>query len=136
MRAAAELAGVQRQHCGVGMRLRVYVQDLRRRDLDNIEKACTDALNPRPGSSFAAWEDDSQLCLVLKSKHLDRERPRVELDLWPVPESPFVAPPKPPPAAKRPGGPELPKHLEELQSKPRTIVRLSPEEWERRNGGR
>lgn len=52
-----------------------HFPDLRRRDLDNLEKTVGDALNG------IIWDDDSQIDEVYKRRHLDRENPRVEITI-------------------------------------------------------
>jgi len=49
---------------------------MRRVDLDNLAKIPLDALNE------LAWEDDSQIVSLIASKHLDRDNPRTEIELW------------------------------------------------------
>jgi Holliday junction resolvase RusA-like endonuclease len=53
--------------------LDVYTQDARRRDLDNFAKTVGDACNG------VIWEDDSQIVEWRLRKHIDRERPRIEV---------------------------------------------------------
>lgn len=53
--------------------IRFFVGDLRRRDIDNLEKNLLDGLN---GTVF---DDDNQVVRVEKEKRLSRSRPRVEV---------------------------------------------------------
>lgn len=53
--------------------VRVYLQDERRRDEDNLKKPLYDALNR------VLWKDDSQIQLASFGKFLDREHPRVQV---------------------------------------------------------
>jgi crossover junction endodeoxyribonuclease RusA len=48
-----------------------YVHDLRRRDIDNLEKNLLDGMNG------VAFHDDSQVVDVIKTKRLNRSDPRV-----------------------------------------------------------
>lgn len=54
---------------------RIYMQDERRRDIDNVGKAVSDALNG------VAYDDDSQVHEVHLYRYLSREHPRVEVAL-------------------------------------------------------
>lgn len=58
------------------VRLRFFRDSMRRVDLDNLAKIPLDALNE------LAWEDDSQIVSLIASKHLDRDNPRTEIELW------------------------------------------------------
>jgi len=91
VRQIARNSGIQQMRGGVCVALAFYLKDLVRRDLDNLEKAVLDALNPKRGDPWGAWVDDAQVVQVLKSKHLDRENPRVEVVLTEVADSPFAA---------------------------------------------
>lgn len=53
--------------------VRVYLQDERRRDADNLKKPLYDALNR------VLWKDDSQIQLASFGKFLDKEHPRVQV---------------------------------------------------------
>lgn len=55
--------------------LRIYFADLRRRDLDNVIKSVLDALND------VAYADDAQVHEIHAYRELDRENPRVEVEL-------------------------------------------------------
>jgi Holliday junction resolvase RusA-like endonuclease len=52
-----------------------HVHDLRRRDIDNLEKNVLD------GMTGVAYHDDAQVVDVSKFKRLDRREPRVELSV-------------------------------------------------------
>jgi Holliday junction resolvase RusA-like endonuclease len=54
------------------------VHDLRRRDIDNLEKNVLDGMNG------VCFHDDSQVVDVRKHKVLDRSEPRVLLGVWSV----------------------------------------------------
>ncbi|MDR6172622.1 RusA family crossover junction endodeoxyribonuclease [Curtobacterium sp. SORGH_AS_0776] len=58
------------------VRLRFFRENMRRVDLDNLAKIPLDALNK------LAWVDDSQIMSLIASKHLDRDNPRTEIELW------------------------------------------------------
>ena len=58
------------------VRLRFFRDNMRRVDLDNLSKIPLDALNG------LAWGDDSQIVSLIASKHLDRDSPRTEIELW------------------------------------------------------
>lgn len=58
------------------VRLRFFRDSMRRVDLDNLSKIPLDALNG------LAWGDDSQIVSLIASKHLDRDNPRTEIELW------------------------------------------------------
>lgn len=58
------------------VRLRFFRDNMRRVDLDNLAKIPLDALNK------LAWVDDSQIVSLIASKHLDRDNPRTEIELW------------------------------------------------------
>lgn len=58
------------------VRLRFFRDSMRRVDLDNLAKIPLDALNE------LAWKDDSQIVSLIASKHLDRDEPRTEIELW------------------------------------------------------
>lgn len=51
----------------------VYWPDERRRDIDNVSKAILDGLNG------VAWNDDSQVDVLLVRRHIDRKCPRAEV---------------------------------------------------------
>jgi Holliday junction resolvase RusA-like endonuclease len=53
--------------------LKIYFKDLRRRDLDNVEKSVCDGLNE------IAWDDDCQIDYIQKRRYLDRNNPRIEV---------------------------------------------------------
>ena len=62
----------------VGVKLRFYRKDRRRVDGDNLEKSAADPLNG------VVWLDDSQVVECHRYMGLDRERPRVEVEVWEV----------------------------------------------------
>lgn len=84
VRLSAQAAGCQRIVGGVMLRAHFYLENLRRVDVDNLIKAIKDALKG------VAWNDDSQVVEMIVTKHLDRERPRVEVWIDSV-ESVFCA---------------------------------------------
>ena len=53
--------------------LKIYFKDLRRRDLDNVEKSVCDGLNG------ITWDDDCQIDYIQKRRFLDRNNPRIEV---------------------------------------------------------
>jgi Holliday junction resolvase RusA-like endonuclease len=55
--------------------LRVYFPDARRRDLDNVAKQVLDCLND------VIWHDDVQVVEIHASKAIDRDRPRIEVEV-------------------------------------------------------
>ena len=57
----------------VQVTVRAFLPDARRRDLDNVVKAITDALNG------VAYVDDAQIVAVIASKGIDRDEPRAEI---------------------------------------------------------
>jgi crossover junction endodeoxyribonuclease RusA len=59
----------------VEMTLRVFWPDRRRRDLDNVTKQIGDALQG------VAYRDDSQITAWHVTAEIDRERPRVEVEI-------------------------------------------------------
>lgn len=67
----ARQAGVRCLKGPVRLTVAVWVPDARRRDVDNVAKACMDAL------TGIAWQDDSQVSRLVVTRQLDRERPRV-----------------------------------------------------------
>lgn len=58
------------------VRLRFFRDSMHRVDIDNLEKLVLDSLNK------LAWKDDSQIVSLISSKHLDRDNPRTEIELW------------------------------------------------------
>lgn len=62
----------------VSVRIVVYRGSRRRCDVDNLAKQVLDGLNG------VAWDDDCQVDDLHVTRRLDRERPRVvvEVDLW------------------------------------------------------
>lgn len=53
--------------------IHLYFPDKRRRDWDNWHKLSMDAL------TGIVYEDDSQILAATVSKHIDKERPRIEI---------------------------------------------------------
>ncbi len=53
--------------------VRAYFPDARGRDVDNVAKSILDGLNR------VLWKDDRQVIRCVSEKHIDRERPRVEV---------------------------------------------------------
>ena len=71
---AAKAAGLHAPHNGlVGLKVRLWFPDRRRRDVDNVVKAIMDALNG------LAYSDDSQVIELFVSRQVDRQRPRAEV---------------------------------------------------------
>lgn len=54
--------------------VRAYFPDARGRDVDNVAKSVLDGLNR------VLWHDDRQVIRCSSEKHIDRERPRI--DVW------------------------------------------------------
>lgn len=52
----------------LAVRVIVYPPDKRRRDIDNVCKACLDALGPDRKGEWGAWLDDSQIDIL----HVER----------------------------------------------------------------
>ena len=65
-------------HGSFELHVRMFMPDRRRRDADNVVKAISDSLNG------VAFTDDAQVVRVVADKALDRERPRVEVEVVPV----------------------------------------------------
>lgn len=59
----------------VRVTVRCFMGDARRRDLDNVIKSVTDALNKK------IFHDDCQIADLYAVKRIDRARPRVEVEL-------------------------------------------------------
>jgi Holliday junction resolvase RusA-like endonuclease len=95
IRVSAQIAKVPMLTCGVGLLVTAYVPNLVHRDWDNLGKIASDALN------HLAYADDSQVVDARVLKYLDAQQPRLVIELWPIADSPFVAPKsKPAPAQK------------------------------------
>lgn len=62
----------------VGLELWLYRATMHRADADNMEKACTDAMNG------IIYLDDAQIVECHRYKRLDRENPRAEVRVWEV----------------------------------------------------
>jgi crossover junction endodeoxyribonuclease RusA len=63
----------------VGLELRFFRATAHPCDLDNLEKAVKDGLKG------VAYLDDRQVCDCTKRKRIDATRPRVEVEIWPLP---------------------------------------------------
>lgn len=62
----------------LGVSIRAYSPDLRKRDLDNMLKAPLDAL-----TYAGMWDDDSQIDqLSIARAGIDRRNPRLEVRIW------------------------------------------------------
>ena len=59
----------------VSVRIRFFVPDARRRDVDNLAKGVLDSLNG------IIWRDDSQVTGMELLKAIDRENPRTEVEV-------------------------------------------------------
>lgn len=72
---AAKMAHGECWPMGAAYRVKmlVWFQDLRRRDLDNVVKAVLDGLNG------VLWDDDSQVVELSIGRAVDRDRPRVDV---------------------------------------------------------
>lgn len=57
------------------VQLDIYFPDNRTRDLDNVCKGVLDALNS------CLWDDDSSVHEIVMNRHLDKEKPRVEVEV-------------------------------------------------------
>lgn len=55
--------------------MRIYHGDKRTRDIDNFNKLVFDAL------TGIVWEDDGQIEHLVITRHYDKERPRVEMEI-------------------------------------------------------
>jgi len=73
----AKAAGVCREATAkpLSVTVRAFMGDARRRDLDNVIKSITDALNGH------AFNDDTQIVELHGSKSIDRENPRAEVEI-------------------------------------------------------
>lgn len=61
----------------LGVTIRAFVPDARRRDLDNLLKASLDAM-----THAGVWHDDSQIKrLAIEHCGIDRENPRLEVEV-------------------------------------------------------
>jgi hypothetical protein len=65
----------------VGLVVRVFWADRRRRDVDNVAKAVMDAIQLGRGPGVALLADDSQVTDLRVVKGVDRERPRIEVEV-------------------------------------------------------
>jgi Holliday junction resolvase RusA-like endonuclease len=75
VRAVAQLANVQPLEGPVRLVLRFFRATARRCDVDNLSKSIQDALNG------VAYLDDSQIARLEVEKGIDRELPRVEIEV-------------------------------------------------------
>lgn len=75
VRAFAMEAGARKLDGDLGLTVRFFVKDHRRRDLDNLLKGVKDALNG------IAWEDDCQVASCFMDKKVD-DNPRTEVAVW------------------------------------------------------
>lgn len=73
--AAAKSAGIELITGPVQFSVDLFLPDLRRRDLDNLCKSISDALNG------LAYSDDSLICILRATKQVDRKNPRAEVDV-------------------------------------------------------
>lgn len=60
----------------LGIRIRLYFGDKRRRDWDNFHKLSMDAL------TGIVWEDDSQIREAHITLHYDKQKPRIEIEIY------------------------------------------------------
>lgn len=74
VREAAKAAGVSSSTAPCGVSLHFALPDARNRDLDNLAKAVTDALN-----KGLAYEDDGQIVELYVTKAIDRENPHARV---------------------------------------------------------
>lgn len=75
---AARRAGATPVACPMRLRLRFFRATAQRCDVDNLAKSIQDALNG------VAYQDDSQIEHLDVSKAIDRECPRVEVEVEPL----------------------------------------------------
>lgn len=68
----------------VVMEIWYYVGSKRRKDLPNLPKTTTDALNE------VLYEDDFQIHDMILHRRLDRDDPRVEIAIWKVKDKSWV----------------------------------------------
>ena len=59
----------------VGVTMRFYLPDKRRRDLDNLSKAVADGMNG------IVYFDDMQVAILHLAKSLDKDNPRVDVEV-------------------------------------------------------
>lgn len=62
------------------LRVAVYFPDRKPRDLSNLVKSIED------GCNRVVWRDDSQVDVLGAVRKLDRENPRVDVEVWRIPE--------------------------------------------------
>jgi crossover junction endodeoxyribonuclease RusA len=55
--------------------VKLYFKDKRKRDWDNYHKLSMDAL------TGIVWKDDSQIVYATVSKHIDKNSPRIEIEV-------------------------------------------------------
>lgn len=59
----------------IELEIKVFLESKRRRDLDNILKALLDSM------TGIIWQDDSQITKITIEKFLDKEEPRVVMEV-------------------------------------------------------
>ena len=67
--------GRTKLHPPFALEVRCFFPDRRRRDVDNVIKVCMDALNG------VVWDDDSEVTRMTASKAIDRDNPRLEVEI-------------------------------------------------------
>lgn len=71
--------GLQPNDGDLSVKVRAYMPDARRRDLDNLLKASLDGL-----THARIWHDDSQIKqLAIEHCGIDRDNPRLEIEVCP-----------------------------------------------------
>lgn len=73
---AMRMGGKERLEGPCAVLLRFYVPDARRRDVDNLAKAVTDAGNG------VLYVDDWQIADLRATRTIDRDNPRAEVEVW------------------------------------------------------
>ena len=61
-----------------GVSMHFYLGDKRRRDVDNLAGAVLDACNG------VLWADDSAVADLRVTKSIDKNRPGVDVEVWPI----------------------------------------------------
>ena len=65
--------------------LTFYLPTNRQVDTDNLAKSVLDGMQPaKRGRGAVVYRDDSQVVSLTVEKHVDRERPRVDVEVWRV----------------------------------------------------
>lgn len=64
--------------CDIKIEINLFFGDKRKRDWDNYHKLAMDAL------TGIVWNDDSQIKIATVKLGYDKEKPRIELDIYPV----------------------------------------------------